>query len=99
MLSKIEDKLYYHLFCNYCGEDWIMDKTFPKYCPFCGCPSSGEKNNLNCAFGQTLISDENIFSCKKKKKCSSCDSWEPRDCTTCNHGHYNDRYNTYFWRM
>ena len=54
-----------------------------------------EKNYLNCAFGQTTIND-NISSCKKGKICSSCDEWIIKDCTTCKHGFYSDRYDTYF---
>ena len=72
-----------------------MNKAFPKFCPFCGRPKQ-EKNYLNCAFGQTTITDNNIFSCQKGKICSSCDTWVAKDCTTCKHGFYSDRYDTYF---
>ena len=95
MLNNEEIKSFYHLSCNYCGRDWMIDEAFPKYCPFCGHPRE-EKNYLNCAFGQTAITNDNIFSCKKGKICSSCDEWTVKDCTTCKHGFYNDRYDTYF---
>lgn len=95
MLNNEEKKSLYHLSCHYCNQDWVIDEIFPRYCPFCGRPY-GEKNYLNCAFGQTTITNDNIFSCKKRKMCSSCDEWTVKDCTTCRHGFYNDRYDTYF---
>lgn len=95
MLNNEETLSFYHLSCNYCNNDWLMNKAFPKFCPFCGRPRQ-EKNYLNCAFGQTTITDNNIFSCQKGKICSSCDTWVAKDCTTCKHGFYSDRYDTYF---
>jgi len=95
MLNNEEKISFYHLSCNYCNNDWLINTVFPKFCPFCGRPRE-EKNYLNCAFGQTTITDNNIFSCQKGKICSSCDTWVAKDCTTCKHGFYNDRYDTYF---
>ena len=93
MLSKTKEKNYYHLCCNYCGKDYIINEPFPKYCPFCGHPPE-EKSYLNCAFGQTTITDNNLYACQKKKECSSCKTWAPKDCTTCKHGYYDERYET-----
>lgn len=36
MLNNEEKKTFYHLSCNYCGRDWMIDEAFPKFCPFCG---------------------------------------------------------------
>ena len=95
MLNNEETLSFYHLSCNYCNNDWLMNKAFPKFCPFCVRPRQ-QKNYLNCAFGQTTITDNNIFSFQKGKICSSCDTWVAKDCTTCKHGFYSDRYDTYF---
>ena len=98
MPNKLGKTVYYHLSCNYCGKDWTIDESFPRYCPFCGRPHFEEKDYTNCAFGQTIITDDvkTFKKCQLGKNCSSCDKWMVKDCTTCNHGHFNDRFNTYF---
>ena len=97
--NKSKEIIYYHLSCNYCGKDWVMNEAFPKFCPYCGHLHYDIKDYTNCAFGRTSIKDHPPFytnKCKIDKECSSCDKWKIKDCTTCKHGHFNDRFNTYF---
>lgn len=98
MPNKLGKTIYYHLSCSYCGKDWTIDEAFPKYCPFCGHPHFEVKDYTNCAFGQTIIKDDisSMAKCQIGKNCSSCDKWLVKDCTTCKHGHFNDRFETYF---
>ena len=43
---------FYHLSCNKCGYDWIMNDGFPAFCPSCGVERK-----------TTVINNEEIKDC------------------------------------
>lgn len=72
---------FYHLSCDKCGYDWIMNDGFPVFCPNCGIKRKTE-----------VINNEVVIDDKEIKDCNNCKYGRYNDIFDTNFCYYKPWY-------